>query len=87
MFFIPPVKLMYGGELFVIEKDILRADADSVLNNLERYAYRYPTYADYCLNCDPKLYRYILAYLNCKKYGIITARVLPSKIVRRVFSS
>uniref|UniRef100_A0A0N5BLG0 Tudor domain-containing protein n=1 Tax=Strongyloides papillosus TaxID=174720 RepID=A0A0N5BLG0_STREA len=38
MFSIPPVKLMYGGELFVV------------------------------------------IYLNCKKYGIVTARVLPSKI-------
>uniref|UniRef100_A0A0N5CAW5 BTB_2 domain-containing protein n=1 Tax=Strongyloides papillosus TaxID=174720 RepID=A0A0N5CAW5_STREA len=74
-------RLMYGGELF-IEEDILKADPNSILNNLDKFTTLYDSKdVDYFISSgDPKMFRYILAYLNCLRHGFKTARILPSSV-------
>uniref|UniRef100_A0A0N5CAW7 BTB_2 domain-containing protein n=1 Tax=Strongyloides papillosus TaxID=174720 RepID=A0A0N5CAW7_STREA len=90
------VLLIYGGRLFIVsfewkifilffvhnqvDKDILKADSDSILSDLDRFARFDPTEEYYCLYGDSSLFDYILSYLNCKRYGFVTARVLPSSV-------
>uniref|UniRef100_A0A0N5CAW6 BTB_2 domain-containing protein n=1 Tax=Strongyloides papillosus TaxID=174720 RepID=A0A0N5CAW6_STREA len=76
------VRLMYGGELFIVGEDILKADPKSDLCRLDQLTYKCPPGidADYYLCGDAKMFPYILSYLRCKKAGIETPRCLPSNV-------